>query len=44
MDVAAVFGKQPVWPCLKAGAVIGVHGATLLLLGISFIALSLLKS
>ena len=41
MDVASVFGKQPVWPCLKAGAVIAVHGSTLLLLGISFIALGL---
>jgi len=43
MDVASVFGKQPVWPCLKAGAVIGIHGSTLLLVGISFIALGLLS-
>lgn len=43
MDVAAVFGKQPVWPCMKAGAVIGVHGSTLLLLGISFVTLSFLS-
>jgi hypothetical protein len=41
MDIGGLYGRSPVWHCMRVGSVAGVHCVVLMLLLLGFLALSL---